>query len=85
VNYVFPAESLMDEARALGREIARLSPTALKFLKRGFNADTEHQSGADRLAMAGLDLFFSSDEAREGLIAFSEKRKPDYTNYPAST
>jgi naphthoate synthase len=84
VNYVFPAESLMDEARALGREIARLSPTSLKFLKRGFNADTEHQSGADRLAMAALDIFWYSEEAREGVTAFTEKRKPDYSSYPAA-
>ena len=83
VNYVYPAESLMAEAKALGREIARLSPTALKFLKRGFNADTEHQSGADRLAAAGLDLFVSSEEAREGVAAFNEKRKPDFSDYPA--
>ncbi len=82
VNYVFPAADLLNEAKKMGLEVARLSPTALKFLKRGFNTDTEHQSGAARLAMTGLDVFSDTPEAQEGVLAFAEKRVPDYTNYP---
>jgi len=43
VNWVVPAERLLDEARALASEIAEKSPTAIRFLKQSFNADTDHQ------------------------------------------
>ena len=36
---------LMDEAKAWAAEIGEKSPTALRFLKQSFNADTDHQAG----------------------------------------
>jgi naphthoate synthase len=53
VNKVVPAENLMDEARAWGREAAALSPTALRFLKTSFNADSAQAYGQGKLAFAG--------------------------------
>ena len=38
-------------------EILQLSPTALRFLKQSFNADTEHLAGVGQLAFTGLGLF----------------------------
>jgi naphthoate synthase len=78
VNAVVPPERLMDEAMAWAREIAEKSPTALRFVKHSFNSDTEHQAGVASIAMAGLDLFVSSDEGMEGARAFAEKRSPDF-------
>ena len=34
-----------------------------------------------QLAFSGLGLFVESDEAREGIDAFTEKRAPDFGPY----
>src|SRR5690348_4751677 len=78
VNKVVPADRLMAEAKAWAAEIAEKSPTALRFLKQSFNADTDHQAGLSNLAMSALDLFAVSPEGMEGATAFAEKRKPDF-------
>ena len=81
VNKVVPAEQLLDEARAWSREAAALSPTALRFLKTAFNADTAHVSGQGTLAFAGLSVFGKSEEAQEGRAAFAGKRPPDFSKF----
>jgi naphthoate synthase len=81
VNKVVPVGHLMDEARAWGREVAALSPTALRFLKASFNADSAQSYGQGKLAFAGLECFGKTDEAREGRVAFAEKRDPDFSPF----
>jgi dihydroxynaphthoic acid synthetase len=81
VNAVVPPEELMSTAKAWAAELKAMSPTALKFLKFSFNADTAHQAGLEKLANAGLDLFVTSDEGKEGALAFVEKRPPDFGRY----
>lgn len=81
VNKVVPAAQLLDEARSWAREIAQKAPTAIKFLKHSFNADTEHQAGLSMMAKDGLQVYVESDEAREGAAAFAEKRTPDFSRY----
>ncbi len=83
VNKVVPDEQLLDEAKAWARDIGRMSPTAIKFLKVAFNSDTEHQAGFQNMASAGLELFVKSEEAKEGAAAFAEKRPPDFSGYIA--
>jgi dihydroxynaphthoic acid synthetase len=84
VNAVVPADRLMAEARAWAGEIAEKSPTAIRFLKQSFNADTDHQAGLSNLAMSALDLFAVSPEGMEGANAFAEKRKPDFAAHVVS-
>jgi dihydroxynaphthoic acid synthetase len=81
VNAVVPADRLLDEAKRWAHEIADKSPTALRFLKQSFNADTDHQAGLSNLAMSALDLFTASPEGREGAAAFAEKRPPDFARH----
>jgi naphthoate synthase len=83
VNKVVPAADLRVEVRSWADEMLALSPTALRFLKQSFNADTEHIGGLGQIAFSGLGLFVDSDEAREGVAAFAEKRKPDFAPYRA--
>jgi 2-ketocyclohexanecarboxyl-CoA hydrolase len=81
VNRVVPPDELRAEVRRWADEILTLSPTALRFLKQSFNADSEHIAGLGQLAFSGLGLFVDTDEAREGLEAFNEKRPPDFAAY----
>lgn len=80
VNKVVPAADLLTEAKAWAAEVADKSPTAIKFLKQSFNADTDHQAGFSNMAMTALDLFTASPEGLEGAAAFAEKRTPEFNS-----
>jgi naphthoate synthase len=84
VNKVVPAEELRDEVRRWADEILHLSPTALKVLKQSMNVDTEQFAGVGQMAFSSLVMFTDSDEAREGMAAFNEKRPPDFGPYRGS-
>ena len=81
VNWVVPADRLLAEAKAVAAEIAAKSPTALRFLKQSFNADTDHQAGLSNMAMSALEMFTKTDEGMEGARAFAEKRPADFARY----
>ncbi|MEA2147856.1 MAG: 2-ketocyclohexanecarboxyl-CoA hydrolase, partial [Solirubrobacteraceae bacterium] len=84
VNKVVPAAELRTEVRSWAEEILRLSPTALKVLKQSMNVDTEQFAGVGQMAFSSLVMFTDSDEAREGIAAFNEKRAPDFSPYRAN-
>lgn len=84
VNWVVPQDRLLDEAKAIAAEIAEKSPTAIRFLKQSFNADTDHQAGLSNLAMSALELFGKSEEGLEGAAAFAEKRPADFAKFVTS-
>jgi naphthoate synthase len=79
VNAVVPHGELRAEVRRWADEMLEKSPTALRVLKHSFNADSESIGGIGTLAWDSLDLFLETDEAREGVAAFNEKRKPDFS------
>jgi dihydroxynaphthoic acid synthetase len=81
VNAIVPPEELLPEAKRWAAEIAQMSPTAIRFLKHSCNADTDHQGGLGNMAAAGVDLLVETDEGREGALAFTEKRKPDFARF----
>src|SRR5436309_12702746 len=83
VNRVVPGAELRDEVRRWADEILALSPTALRFLKQSFNADTEHLGELGQVAFSGLAQFADSDEATERVRAFAEKRDPDFAPFRA--
>lgn len=81
VNAVFPADQLMNEARSWANELLQKSPTALKFLKYSFNADTAHIGGLSNMAMSALELYYNTEEAAEGVNAFNEQRQVDFSKF----
>ncbi|MGZ6706968.1 MAG: enoyl-CoA hydratase-related protein [Solirubrobacteraceae bacterium] len=84
VNRVVPLSDLRAEVRRWADDMLALSPTALRFLKQSFNADSEQIGGTASLAFTGLHQFVESDEAAEGMAAFSEKRPADFSPFRAA-
>lgn len=82
VNKVVPVEQLEAEGVQWASEILEKSPIAIRFLKAGFNADLDGQTGLQVLAGDATMLYYMTDEGREGKEAFLEKRKPDFQKYP---
>jgi naphthoate synthase len=81
VNAVVPLERLEEETVAWCREMLRHSPTALRMIKAGFNADTDGLAGIQELAGQATGLFYMTAEGQEGRNAWLEKRPPDFTKY----
>ena len=82
VNTVVPLERLEEETVVWCREMLAMSPTALRFLKASFNADTDGLAGIQQLAGDATLLYYLTEEAKEGRNAFVEKRKPDFSKFP---
>lgn len=82
VNTVVPVEKLEEETLQWCEEILEKSPTALRFLKASFNADTDGLAGLQQMGGDATLLYYTTDEAKEGRDAFKEKRKPDFKKFP---
>ena len=81
INTVVPLAGLMDESRKWAGEMLDKSPTALRFLKASFNADTDWVYGMQAIAHGATSLFYQTEEAWEGRTAFLEKRKPNFSRF----
>lgn len=79
VARVVPNELLVEDALALAARIATKSPLALRLAKEAVNAAYE-MSLTDALAHERrlFYLLFASDDQKEGMAAFLEKRDPDF-------
>jgi len=77
VNYVYPAEELETKTMELANKIAEKSPVALQMCKEAVKFAS--RSNLDEGLRREIDLFaicFSTEDKREGVAAFLEKRKP---------
>ena len=81
VNKVVPHEDLDQEIAAWCAEIVERSPTAIAIAKRSFNADSDNIKGISGMGMQALTMYYASDESKEGVRAFNEKRKPDFRKH----
>jgi naphthoate synthase len=81
VNTVVPLDRLEDEAVQWAREVLEKSPTAIRFLKASFNADTDGLAGIQQLAGDATLLYYLTDEAKEGRDAFLQKRRPNFSKF----
>ena len=81
VNKVVPMAELDAATTAWTDTLGERSPTALAFLKRSFNADTDSIRGISNLALHAVKLFYATAESKEGVAAFNEKRKPDFHKF----
>jgi 2-ketocyclohexanecarboxyl-CoA hydrolase len=81
VNAVVAHEELDAEVARWCAEIMERSPTAIAIAKRSFNADTESIRGIGGMGMQALKMYYESEESKEGVRAFNEKRKPDFRKH----
>jgi len=82
VNKVVSLKNLEKETLAWAKEILKHSPTALRFLKMGLNADCDGQMGLLDFSAGATLLYYLTEEAEEGKKAFLEKRQPDFSKFP---
>lgn len=79
VNRVVPVERYLEEALMLGNEIAARAPIAIRLAKEAVNNAFE-TSLTDGLAdeRRAFYLLFATEDQKEGMTAFVEKRKPEW-------
>ena len=80
VARVVPDELVVEDALTLAAQIAEKSPIALRLAKEAINAAYE-MSLTDALAHERrlFYLLFASEDQKEGMAAFMEKRAPNFT------
>ena len=82
VQGVHPKDELMAQAMKLARELAAKSPLAMNYIKQAvgrsldLDMDAGHQVERDLFA-----LCFASEDQKEGMGAFLEKRPPHFTGH----
>ena len=82
VNRVVPHDDLMDTCRSLAKTIAQNAGYAVSLAKEAINAsgDTDLKNGLRREADL-LGLAFATHDKQEGMTAFLERRKPEFTDF----
>jgi enoyl-CoA hydratase len=79
VNQVYPLDQLMPEARKLAKKMEGLPGFALKMAKHAINFGYDLSlDNAMRLETQCCSQCFSTDDQKEGMKAFLEKRKPAF-------
>ena len=79
VNRVLPLDQLLPEAQKFARKLAALPGFALKMAKHSMNFGYDLSiDSATRLEAECCAQCFSTEDQKEGMAAFLEKRKPAY-------
>jgi 2-ketocyclohexanecarboxyl-CoA hydrolase len=81
VNKVVPAAELDAAVDEWTEMLGQRSPTALALAKRSFNADSDNIRGISMMALNSVKLFYDTEESKEGMRAFQEKRAPEFHKY----
>ncbi len=80
VNHVVPGDELMTYVKDMAKRIASKGQLAVRMCKKAINEGM--QVDIDRAMTLEADIFgilFSTEEQKEGMTAFVEKRKPVFT------
>lgn len=80
INRVVPEEVYLDEAVKLAKEVCAMSPVATRLAKESVNKafDSGLQEGLF-FERKNFYMCFASEDQKEGMKAFVEKRKPNFT------
>jgi enoyl-CoA hydratase len=79
VARVFPADQLFDETMKVARTLSSKSMSVLRTIKKVIDsgADVDLRTGC-ALEAEAFGVCFGSEDMREGVAAFLEKRKPQF-------
>jgi enoyl-CoA hydratase len=79
VNYVLPVDEYLEKALLIAEEIAARAPLAVQHGKMAVNLSFETPLSR---GLAGerdaFNFLFATEDQKEGMAAFKEKRKPDW-------
>ena len=78
-NDVVPSPQLMRRALAVAEELLQNSPVALRQARKAFRFKEAIHDGIDHDFELSAGCY-SSEDRKEGVRAFSEKRKPNWKN-----
>ena len=79
VNKVVPKDKLMEEAKAIAKKLASKPKAAFALIKRCIdNGLNMNLASGLTMEMDAFSIAFTSEDGREGINAFVEKRKPNY-------
>jgi enoyl-CoA hydratase len=78
-NKVVPKDKLMEEAKAMAKKLASKPKVALGLIKKCVDngQNTDLASGLT-MELNAFSIAFASEDGKEGINAFNEKRKPVY-------
>lgn len=79
INKIVPVEFYLEEAISLAREISNRPPIAVRLAKESVlkSFDTTIVDGLE-FERKNFYMLFSTDDMKEGMKAFIEKRKPEW-------
>ena len=78
VSAVFPAESLLAEARSLAARIASNPPLAVRRAKQALQLARASSEELETHARAALTELMRTQDHKESVAAYMEKREPQY-------
>jgi enoyl-CoA hydratase/carnithine racemase len=79
VSALYPPEELLPAARALAQTIAAGPPIAIRLARRALHRNVETDlAGALEFETFAQNVCFDTEDAREGIRAFVDKRPPRF-------
>jgi len=79
VSKVVAPDGLLDEAESLAKKIMEVGPMAVRLAKTVINRGVDaNLTTANSYETEAFSLLFSTEEAKEGMKAFLEKRRPKW-------
>ncbi len=82
INHSVPSDQLLDEAMAYARSLAAGPATAIRWTKMAINQVIQHNINLVLgFGVAAEHLTVGTEDMKEAISAFSEKREPRFTGY----
>lgn len=79
INHIVPSELLLEETLAFSQKLLKQAPLALRLIKDTVNKAVDYSVfDAMQAERKNFYLLFASEDQKEGMKAFIEKRRPNF-------